>query len=219
MAESSRDKAEKELREAKAMKNNVNLKIVETVNKEKKKIVEETERTIRRNKLENLGTVGSLTVGVMIYCVIITFLWLVDHSEPLKTIPKWFISRGENIKAIWNGINNIYLGVYNLIQPHINDLLAKGISFIIALAVVCVVGYFLIKILYSICSDISSIYNDYDKHSKLLKYSGTVSIMTVSIPLAMMLVELFPNSINIVSWWIVTSFILTIAYFKITFKD
>lgn len=216
MAESSRDKAEKELREAIALKNNINEKIYKSVENEKTKLLKATDKELQYSKLKHLGTVGSLSVGLVIYCAIITILWLTDHSEPLKTIPLWFAARIENLKYIWGLITSLYLWGYNLLNPHTNDLVAKGVSFIITTAITCLIAYGLFKLITWIWFDYIVTDVSYDK--ELLYLSSTIAIIIVSIPLAMFLVEVIPLSINVVSWWLLLSFGLNVAYQKITNK-
>lgn len=189
-------------------------KIYKSVQQEKTKLLDATEEHLRYSKLKHLCAVGSLLVGLAIYCVVITILWLVDHSEPLKTIPDWFTSRGENLNIIWEWVKSFYLWGYNLLEPRINDLVAKGISFIITTAIVCLVAYIVFKAISWIWFEISISYNNYD--TKLLRYSSSASIMAISIPLAIVLVEVIPLALNIVSWWLILSILLNLTYYKIT---
>ena len=88
------------MNEAISMKNMLQAKINDGIEREKNRLEKEKEKTIKSNNINHYSKVGSLTVALSLYCFIMTILWLIEHSEPLKTIPKWFSSRGENIKAI-----------------------------------------------------------------------------------------------------------------------
>lgn len=220
IAEASRDKATREMNEAVSMKNMLQTKINDGIEREKNRLEKEKEKTIKSNNLNHYSKVGSLTVALSLYCLIMTILWLIDHSEPLKTIPKWFSNRGENLKAIWNGIVAIHTLVYKLLEPHMNDFIAKAIPFILLLALVGAFGYFVLwKGFWALLEKWSDLWSHYDyKSQKLLKASITVAIITVSIPLAILLVEVIPLSLNVLSWWLILSIGLNVGYHAITYR-
>lgn len=194
-------------------------KIEEGIQREAKLLEIEKSRTIKSNNIQHYSTVGSFTVAISLYCLIITILWLKDHFEPLKAVPEWFTSRKENIKAIWNCIVGIHEWGSKLLEPHMNGLLAKAIPFIIMIAIAVTVAYFVIyKGFMCLLDNWNSLWSYYEyKSQKLLKASVTVAIITVSIPLSILVVELIP-SLNIISWWLILSVGLNLIYHIVTYN-
>lgn len=208
------------MQEAISMKNMLQKKINDSVEIEKKRLEREKTRIINSHNIDHYTKVGSLTMALFVYCLIMTMLWLKDHNAPLKTIPEWFSARGENIQAIWNIIVDGYTGLYRLLEPHINDFIAQGISLVIVLSIIALVAYYGVWKGYIILKEKwETLWRHYDYQSKkLLKVSVTVSIITVSVPLAIFMVEAVPG-LNIVSWWLILSIGLNGAYHTITYKE
>ncbi len=206
------------MNEAISMKNMLQARIKDGIEREKNRLETEQRQAIRSNNRAHYFKVGTFTIALSFYCLVITILWLVDHAEPLATVPQWFSSRGENLKAIWNGIGTIYTWAYKLLEAHMNDLIAKGIPIILLLLLVGVIGYFVVwKGFWLLMEKWERLWDHYEYSSKKeLKVSITVAIITVSIPLAILLVGVIPW--NVVSIWLILSVGLNVLYHAITYR-
>lgn len=217
-AETAMQQARSESYEANAKSKQFQQKIDEGVKREAERIEREKEQAVKRENIDHFAKVGSLTVALSFYCVIMTAIWLVDRWEIVKTVPQWFVNRWGNLQTLWGGIVSVHSWAYKLLQPHMSDFIAKAIPFVVLLAIVALIGYFGVwKGFWFLQEKWSNLWSHYEyQDKKLLKVSITVAIITVSIPLAVFVVGI--GSLNVFSWWLIFSIVLNVAYHAITYK-
>lgn len=214
-----KDEAEKEKTKAQELNKELQLKINLGIQREAERIEKEKTQAVKKETTSHFAKVGSLTVALAFYCVVMTAIWLVDRWEILKTVPQWFINRWENIQFLWSGIVSVHSWAYKLLQPHMNDFIAKAIPFILMLAIVAIIGYFgAWKGFCFLKEKWSDLWRNYEfQNQTLLKVSTTIAIVTVSIPLAV-LVASKSSLMNVLSWWLIFSVGLNVVYHAITYK-
>lgn len=217
-AETAMQQAKSESYEARAKSKQLQQKIDEGVKREAERIEREKEQAIKKENINHFAKVGSLTVALSLYCFVMTAIWLVDRWEIVKTVPQWFVNRWENIQTLWGGIVSVHSWAYKLLQPHMNDFIAKAIPFVVLLAIVALIGYFGVwKGLRFLKEKWSDLWRGYDyQNQTLLKVSTTIAIVTVSVPLAIFIAGF--GGLNVVSWWLIFSIGLNVAYHAITYN-
>lgn len=217
-AEAERQQARNESIQVKAKSAELQKIIDAGIKKEAQRIEREKAQALKRESIDHFVKVGSLTVGLSIYCVIMTAIWLVDRWEIIKTVPQWFVNRWGNLQTLWGGIVFGHSWAYKLLEPHMSDFIAKAISFIVLLAIVALIGYFGVwRGFWFLQEKWSNLWSHYEyQDKKLLKVSSTIAIITVSIPLAVFVVGF--GSINVFSWWLIFSIVLNVGYHAITYE-
>lgn len=219
-AERKLQQAEREINEARTEKQHLQEIIDSSVKNRAEQIDREKTAMLKNESEKHFVQVGSVTVALAGYCLIMTALWLSDRWETVKTVPQWFVNRWENIKAIWGGVVSIYEWAYKLLQPHMAEFLAKAIPIVVMIAIVGVIGYFVIfKGIALLADKWDELWRHYEYQSKkLLKVSMTIAIVTVSIPLAVFLAEITKNALNVFSWWLIFALALNVIYHTVTYK-
>lgn len=220
VAERKLQQAEKEISEARTEKQHLQAIIDSSVKSRAEQIDREKTAKLKDESEKHFVQVGSVTVALAGYCVIMTVLWLSDRWDTVKTVPQWFVNRWENIKAIWGGVVSIYEWAYKLLQPHMAEFLAKAIPIMVMIAIVGAIGYFVaFKGIVLLADKWDELWRHYEYQSKkLLKVSMTIAIVTVSIPLAVFLAEITKNALNVFSWWLIFVLALNAIYHAVTYK-
>lgn len=219
-AERKLQQAERESYEARLEKQRLQQIIDSSVKNRAEQIDREKTAKLEIESEKHFIQVGSVTVALSAYCVIMTALWLSDRWETVKTVPQWFVNRLENIKAIWGGVVSIYEWAYKLLQPHMAEFLAKAIPIVVMIAIVGAIGYFVaFKGIVLLADKWGEPWRHYEyQRKKLLKVSMTIAIVTVSIPLAVFLAEITKNALNVFSWWLIFAVALNAIYHAATYK-
>jgi len=221
-----KDKAETEMRQARVEKAQAEEKsqklqtIIDAKIRERAKRLEQKQKqAIKEKSADIFAKVGAVTYALIGWNVALTITLLIHDWHIVSTAPQWFVNRWSNIVWIANGIETIFVYFYELLQRHMHDFFAGVISLIppiVICAVVAILGYIAYDYVKTQWTDIWEHYDRYDK--TLLKATTTTAIVIGSMPLATWLAG-FDNPINVLSWWLMLSLGLNIAYHAITYRQ
>ena len=213
-AETLTQNAKRDLEKAKAKEKALPNEVNKRVRESATRIREEKEREKREYSVK----LGAVSMGLAVYCLIITGLWLIDNGAVLKTTPAWFVNRWRDLQALWGGITSIHEWGSNLLEAHINSFFANAIPFVVILILVVLIGLLILRGVSLAMKRWHELWSNYeDKGKKLFIGSITLALVAISVPLAVIVANLIAT-INVVSWWLLIASGLNVVYHYITCK-
>lgn len=175
------------------------------------------EKATLKATASNLASASALAL----YSAILTLIWLSDHASSFKTVPQWFVNRANNLSDLWEAVLSVYKWGYRLfpvtwlheIRAAIPILILIGIS--LALFVGLVVLFMHLK-QYGL-----RLIGKYKSASVFgLKISVSLSFVMASIPLSVLITELWKTqTFNVLSWWLLLSITFNTAYHVWGYKN
>ena len=179
----------------------------------RKKLQEESDRVLRRKSMQLSEIMMALLATYLAQMAAI----LIIEKDTTATIPLWFLDRGRDVMWLLQNLGNLYQRFYQTMIAAMPPQMASVILVFVSAAIIAALFFLVRMVFYCLLRKWKKRWEYYEcKGVEVLKKSVMIGIafMGFSLSLAVMKLPFIPIRLNVVSWWILITWILEYLYFR-----